>query len=145
MSRSARIALISLLVGLAGGVWIAEDAGLWQPVIAQNPVATQAPTIPAATATLPPPRDAAPVPSDLSPDEQRNIHVYDTANRSVVNIDTKMVAVDSFWMMQREAEGAGSGAVLDRQGHIITNYHVVDDAQKIEVTLSSNSTYPARF
>ena len=145
MSRSARIALISLLFGLASGVWIAEDASLWQPVIAQNPAAAQVPAVPAATATLPPPREAAPVPSDLSPDEQRNIHVYDTANRSVVNIDTKMVEVDSFWMMQREAEGAGSGAVLDRQGHIITNYHVVDDAQKIEVTLSSNSTYPARF
>jgi S1-C subfamily serine protease len=134
---------------LAGGAWLAEDARLWQPASAQSPVVAQAPTAttttPLAATTPRAPRQAAPVPSDLSPDEQRNIHVYETANRSVVNIDTKTVEVDSFFMTQREAEGAGSGAVLDRQGHIITNYHVVDGAQKIEVTLSSNSTYPARL
>jgi S1-C subfamily serine protease len=83
------------------------------------------------------------MPSDLTADEQRNISVYDTANRSVVNIDTKTVQIDRFFM--REAEGSGSGAVLDGQGHIITNYHVVDGARKIDVTLSSNSTYPAEL
>ena len=48
--------------------------------------------------------------------------------------------------MQREAEGSGSGAILDREGHIVTNYHVIDGAERsgrIEVTLASNNTYPA--
>jgi S1-C subfamily serine protease len=73
----------------------------------------------------------------------RNIEVYETANRSVVNIDTTVVEVNQFWNLRREAEGSGSGSVLDRQGHILTNYHVVDGAQQMEVTLASNNTYPA--
>jgi S1-C subfamily serine protease len=134
-----------LIVGLAAGAWLAEDFRLSQPASAQNAAASVIRSTnesPAGDA-LPAPRQAAPIPSDLSPDEQRNIRVYESANRSVVNIDTKMVEVDNFFMTQREAEGAGSGAVLDREGHIITNYHVIDGAQKIDVTLSSNSTYPA--
>jgi S1-C subfamily serine protease len=95
-------------------------------------------------ATSAAPRQASP-PGELSADELRNIHVYESANRSVVNIDTKTVQVDRFFMMQREAEGAGSGAVLDREGHIITNYHVIDGAKKIDVTLASNATYPAEL
>jgi S1-C subfamily serine protease len=62
-----------------------------------------------------------------------------------VNIDTTTVQVDRFFMMQREAEGSGSGAVLDQQGHIITNYHVIDGARKIDVTLASNAVYPAEL
>jgi S1-C subfamily serine protease len=134
-----------LIVGLAAGAWLAEDFRLSQPASAQNAAASAVRSTnesPAGDA-LPAPRQAAPIPSDVSPDEQRNIRVYESANRSVVNIDTKMVEVDNFFMTQREAEGAGSGAVLDREGHIITNYHVIDGAQKIDVTLSSISTYPA--
>jgi S1-C subfamily serine protease len=87
----------------------------------------------------------APAP-EFSPEELRNIRVYETANRSVVNIDTTVVEVDDFWPVQRQAEGSGSGAVLDRAGHIITNYHVIDGAQKIEVTLASNlQSYPAEL
>jgi S1-C subfamily serine protease len=147
MPRKRWIAIVSLFVGLAAGVWIAEDLKVWQPAAAQNAPAeaARATNETQAGGTLPAPRQAAPMPSDLSPDEQRNIRVYESANRSVVNIDTKTVEVDNFFMMQREAEGAGSGAVLDRQGHVITNYHVIDGAQQITVTLSSNSTYPAKL
>jgi S1-C subfamily serine protease len=90
----------------------------------------------------------APLPPDLTPEEQRNIQVYETANRSVVNIDTTIVEVDRFWGLQRQAEGSGSGIVLDREGHILTNFHVIDGAQdsgQIEVTLASNQTYPAEL
>jgi S1-C subfamily serine protease len=66
-----------------------------------------------------------------------------------VNIDTMIVERDDFWNLERRAEGSGSGAVIDKQGHIVTNYHVVDGisdlAQKIDVTLASNRTYPARY
>ncbi|RIK74194.1 MAG: hypothetical protein DCC67_16885, partial [Planctomycetota bacterium] len=135
--------MIGLLLGFAAGGWLAQQ-GPWQPW--QN-AAAQAVAVSSA-----PPREplrAAPSPSDLTPDELRNIQVYETANRSVVNINTTMIEVDRFFMLQREAEGSGSGAVLDKQGHIITNYHVIDAgdsiAQKIEVTLASNQTYPATF
>jgi S1-C subfamily serine protease len=142
-SRTSWISVLCLLVGLAGGAWLADDSAPWSQAAAQSAVAgARAPV--AATSSVAQ-RAATPPPSDLSSDEQRNIHVYDTANRSVVNIDTTTVQVDRYFLMQREAEGSGSGAVLDRQGHIITNYHVIDGAQKIDVTLASNATYPAEL
>jgi S1-C subfamily serine protease len=143
MSRASWVSVLCLLAGLAGGVWLAEERlEPWHDVAAQSPVAS----VPAPASSAPSQlRAAAPIPSDLTPDEQRNIHVYESANRSVVNIDTTTVQVDRFFMMQREAEGSGSGAVLDRQGHVITNYHVIDGARKIDVTLASNKTYPAEL
>ena len=79
----------------------------------------------------------------LTNEEQTNIYVYEHANPSVVNIDTRSVEVDHFFGMQREAEGTGSGAILDRDGHVITNYHVIDGADQIEITLASKKNYPA--
>jgi S1-C subfamily serine protease len=79
----------------------------------------------------------------LTQEEQTNIYVYEHTNPSVVNIDTRSVEVDHFFHMQREAEGSGSGAILDREGHIITNNHVVEGANQIQVTLASSKTYPA--
>jgi len=79
----------------------------------------------------------------LTPEEQINVSVYERSNPSVVNINTRSVLVDQFMMMRREAEGTGSGAIFDKLGHILTNYHVVDGARNIEVTLASNKTFPA--
>jgi S1-C subfamily serine protease len=79
----------------------------------------------------------------LTTEEQTNVYVYEHANPSVVNIDTRSVEVDHFFGYQRAAEGTGSGAVLDRDGHVITNYHVIDGADQIEITLASNKNYPA--
>ncbi len=79
----------------------------------------------------------------LTTEEQTNIYVYEHANPSVVNINTRSVQIDHFFRMQREAEGSGSGAILDREGHIITNYHVIDGASQMEVTLASNKSYLA--
>lgn len=86
------------------------------------------------------PSDVAP---ELTPEERTNIRVYEQSNPCVVNIDTKTVQIDHFLMLRRQAEGSGSGAILDKKGHIITNYHVVEDANAIEVTLASNKTFPA--
>jgi len=83
----------------------------------------------------------------LTPEEQINVSVYERANPSVVNISTRSVLVDRFFMQRREAEGSGSGVVFDDLGHILTNFHVVEGARDIEVTLaSSNSSnpYPAK-
>lgn len=81
----------------------------------------------------------------LTTEEQTNIYVYEHANPSVVNINTRSVQIDHFFRMQREAEGSGSGAILDREGHIITNYHVIDGASQMEVTLASSKSYPAEL
>src|SRR3954451_3932958 len=79
---------------------------------------------------------ALPAGQGLTQEEQTNIRVYDGANRGVVNVVTKTVSYDRrFFMLPTPAEGAGSGSVLDKAGHILTNYHVIEDANQIWVTL----------
>ncbi|MBN1853154.1 MAG: trypsin-like peptidase domain-containing protein [Pirellulales bacterium] len=91
------------------------------------------------------PRIASVPPVNLTPEEQANIYVYEQANRSVVNINTRSVHHDAFLMLQSEAQGIGSGSILDKEGHILTNYHVVEDAQQVDVTLASGKTYSAQL
>lgn len=86
------------------------------------------------------------LPEDLSerasPDEEVNIRVYEAVNRGVVNI-TSATRVERFFSTEI-SESTGSGFVLDKQGHILTNYHVVSEADGLEVTLFDGSTHPAR-
>ena len=85
----------------------------------------------------------APAALELTPEERTSVLVYEQSNPSVVNISTRTVQIDHFLMLQREAEGLGSGTILDKSGRIITNFHVVENANSIQVTLSSNNTYTA--
>lgn len=79
-------------------------------------------------------------------EEQINIGVYDKVNRSVVNIDTKSRRAQLLMFGgAREEEGSGSGWVLDREGHIVTNYHVISGSDVISVALSeAEDSFPAR-
>jgi S1-C subfamily serine protease len=67
--------------------------------------------------------------------------VYERANRSVVHITTK--ATQRELIFDVPAEGTGSGSILDKGGHILTNYHVVEGATEIRVTLSNGETFDA--
>jgi putative serine protease PepD len=85
--------------------------------------------------------------NELTPDEQTNVRIYRQAAPAVANIVTRAVEYD-FFFNAVPVEGAGSGFVIDPQGHILTNYHVVADAQRIEVVLGdqrAQSRYVARF
>jgi len=82
---------------------------------------------------------------ELTAEERVNVHVYELANRSVVNITTKSEQVDPMFMFSTVAEGAGSGMVLDREGHILTNNHVVEDADELNVVLHDGKTYQGRL
>jgi S1-C subfamily serine protease len=143
MSRNGRIAAAWLTGGLIIGAAISEQVGRWrfESQAAAQPAETEVSASTPPTLTLPPP---GPEPR-ITAEEERNIQVYDSVNRSVVNIDTTTVERDSFFMLEREAEGSGSGAVIDKQGHIITNFHVIDGAKKIDVTLASNRICPAEL
>ena len=79
----------------------------------------------------------------LTPDEEINIRVYRAASPAVVNITTTAVAYD-FFLNPVAKEGTGSGAIIDRTGHILTNFHVIDGARRLEVTLADGSKWPAR-
>ncbi len=82
---------------------------------------------------------------ELLPWERVNVDVYERVNRSVVHIATETVQVDRFLPLERTSEGEGSGAVIDRSGHVLTNFHVVDRARQIQVTLFDGTSYPARL
>jgi S1-C subfamily serine protease len=78
---------------------------------------------------------------DLDAEEQNNI-VYRKNIPSVVNITSKAVTFDFFYGLVPQ-EGQGSGFVIDKDGHILTNYHVIADARQVEVTMHNRKKYKA--
>src|ERR1700747_3552542 len=78
----------------------------------------------------------------LDPEEQNNILVYRKNIPSVVNITSKAVAFDFFYGLVPQ-EGQGSGFVIDKDGHILTNYHVIADARQVEVTMHNRKKFRA--
>ena len=78
----------------------------------------------------------------LDSEEQNNISVYHKNIGAVVNITSKTVALDFFYGLVPQ-EGQGSGFIIDREGHVLTNYHVIDQARQVEVTLHSRKKYRA--
>ena len=92
--------------------------------------------------------ETAAVPAGISDpaqvsDEQNSIEVYKTMAPGVAFINTTSVRQDA-WGDTQEGRGNGSGSVIDSQGHILTNYHVVERAQKLTVSFGGDKVYPAR-
>jgi S1-C subfamily serine protease len=79
----------------------------------------------------------------FTPEEEINIRVYRTVSPAVVNITNTAVAHD-FFLNPIPKEGTGSGAIIDRSGYILTNFHVIDGARRLEVTLADGSKWPAK-
>jgi len=75
-------------------------------------------------------------------EEQNNIGVYKRALPSVVNITSRAMAFDFFYGAVPQ-EGQGSGFVIDKEGRILTNFHVIADAQEVWATLSNKKKYRA--
>jgi S1-C subfamily serine protease len=78
----------------------------------------------------------------LDTEEQNNITVYRKNIGSVVNITSRAVTFDFFYGLV-PAEGQGSGFIIDKEGHILTNFHVIEDARQVEVTLHNRKKYRA--
>ncbi len=78
----------------------------------------------------------------LDSEEQNNILVYRKNIPSVVNVTSRAMTFDFFYGLQPQ-EGQGSGFVIDKEGHILTNYHVVADARQVEVTLHNRKKFKA--
>ncbi len=78
----------------------------------------------------------------LDSEEQNNINVYRKNIGAVVNITSKVQAFDFFYGLYSQ-EGQGSGFVIDKEGHILTNYHVIADAREVWVTLHNRKKYKA--
>jgi S1-C subfamily serine protease len=83
-------------------------------------------------------------PEHRDPEEQNNIEVYKKSIPSVVNITSRQVAYDFFYGLVPQ-EGQGSGFIIDKKGYILTNYHVVENARALEVTLHNRKKYHAEI
>ena len=81
---------------------------------------------------------------DLAGDEQNTIDIFRNAAPSVVYITSIAVRRNLFSLNVYEIpQGTGSGFIWDRQGRIVTNFHVISDASRLEVTLADHSTWKA--
>lgn len=77
-------------------------------------------------------------------DEENTIHVYDQVNASVVNITNIAVTFD-FFLNPIPSQASGSGSIISKKGYILTNNHVVKDSDRLIVTLSDGSKWPAEL
>jgi S1-C subfamily serine protease len=90
------------------------------------------------------PRPVAPPPPELGADERATMAVFDKVSRSVVFISNTAIQRD-FWSLDtmEVPQGSGSGFVWNKQGHIVTNFHVIYGANSIKVTLGDRVEYKA--
>ena len=122
------IALTSALFAALGVVGFQQLSGRLQPFASAVSVSTPA------NITDP----------SLASDEQNNIEVYKAIAPGVVYIQSTTTVRDFFGLFAEAREGAGSGSIIDDQGDILTNFHVIADAEKLTVSFGSGKNYPAR-
>jgi S1-C subfamily serine protease len=131
-SNRARILLAAVAL-ILGAFWAGARYGPRQPT------KVEAVPLGANSSSTAAQRDAA-----LTEDESINVRIYRQASPAVANILTKATEYD-FFMDPVPVEGAGSGFIIDPRGYILTNYHVVEGAQSIEVVLGDQSRHPAKY
>jgi S1-C subfamily serine protease len=131
-----RIVLIILIVG---GFWYLTSHLAWKgkaPYLSQTRIEGSSSPLELTEAHAEPAYDS---------EELNNIGVYKKALPSVVNITASAVSYDFFYGLVPQ-QSQGSGFILDKQGHILTNYHVIAEAtRQIEVTVSDKKKYKARL
>jgi S1-C subfamily serine protease len=139
---SGRISVLRPLAVIAILILVAYWAGArWGP---RGPISVEA--VPPVTVDKDEVRNVSLAERDaaLSNDEVLNVRIYRATSPAVANVLTKATEYD-FWMDPVPVEGAGSGFVIDGKGYILTNFHVVQGAQTIEVVLGDQSRYTAKF
>jgi S1-C subfamily serine protease len=131
----SRILLIAVL--LVGGFVFLTTRTEWGRLRILRPMAQTG-----QDAFTPQPVAAAKATTGLSPDELNNIDIYKVAHLATVNITTTVMR-RSIFMDIYPARDMGSGFLIDPDGRILTNNHVIADDSRIEVTLSDQSRYRA--
>ena len=136
MRQTVWVAFGASVLGLFVGILITQNGGT-------NDVQAQSLTQQRLADSDDAPTTPALAPVEYTAEEKVNFHVYDSVNRGVVHITTKSARTNSFLLFETPTEGAGSGSVLDKDGHLLTNYHVVRGAREIYVRLYNGEEYPA--
>jgi len=94
----------------------------------------------------PPAPAPRPLPEGLTDDERRNIEIFRRASRSVAYITNVALRRDIFSFDVRQIpQGSGTGFFWDDEGHIVTNYHVIEGASRLAVTLADQSDWEAEI
>jgi S1-C subfamily serine protease len=78
----------------------------------------------------------------VASDERNNREVYDAVSPGVVNVTSTVYVQDFFNVVPQQ--GSGSGSILDKEGRILTNFHVIQDARELDVTLANGKKYEAK-
>ena len=141
MKLIAKVAILTSIITAALVYVMLEWRPLMRPPIqtADGQVVTEPITPDIALAANAEPLQA----EEFSTDEQNNIEIYRRYSRGVVNITSTTLSFDFFRRPVPES-GSGSGVVIDSQGHIVTNFHVIENARRLEVTLWDQSRHDAR-
>lgn len=123
---SGKVSPIVVLIFISFGLWL-----LFQPFGNNLSDSTAEPRVVTAR-------------GDLAQDEQNTIALFKNVSPSVVYITTIALRRNMFSLNAVEIpQGTGSGFVWDEKGRVVTNYHVISDANRIEVTMSDHSTWKA--
>jgi putative serine protease PepD len=136
MKNLIKIALLTSIITAAMVYVILE----WRPLRPEGPEAPEVSWASSTRTSAP----GAPSPADFISDERNNIDIYQKYGRGVVNITTTTLEYDFFLRPVPMESGTGSGAIIDSQGHIVTNFHVVRNAQQLEVTLPDKTKHEAK-
>jgi S1-C subfamily serine protease len=80
---------------------------------------------------------------NLADDEKATIELFKQASKSVVHITTSEIGRDFTFSVTEVERGSGSGFIWDEAGNIVTNFHVVESADRFKVTLADQSTWDA--
>ena len=115
-----------------------------EPAVIPTPADTPLPVSPTPFADL---NDDTPSADDVSPqpvDELPTVEVVKVLSPSVVQIVTEILSM-GFFNQPAPSQGVGTGVILDEQGHILTNNHVIAGGERITVTLSNGESYPAEI
>ena len=138
---SRRFLLIVLLVG---GFWYLAAGHSFVPGFSPSSLLGSHGELPLSRSTGPLVLEEVKAAPEYDAEELTNIAVYKRLLPSVVNVTSTSLQMDFFYGPV-PSQGQGSGFVLDRQGHIATNYHVIADAQNIEVQTADKHRYKAQI
>src|SRR3989475_930478 len=135
MKNIIKVAFLSSII-TAAMVYVVLE---WRPLrseTARAPEVSWASSVASSPAAVPAAR--------LSDEERNNVEVYQKYSQGVVNITTTTVGYDFFLRPVPMESGTGSGAIIDTQGHIVTNFHVIREAERLEVTLPDKTKHIAK-
>ncbi len=124
MVKLARVMIIIVIVWIVADFFGIKPTSFFRPKVGMRPVAQPM--------------------GDLGTDERANIEVFERVSPSVTYITNKRLQRDYFSFNVMEVpQGTGSGFLWDNKGHIVTNFHVVYEADEIEVRLQDGKSYDA--